>query len=58
MLEKLLQAAAITLLLSLLAGAKTPKTGEVSGFWALQSFSLPFLSPQLHMPAATLLTLH
>lgn len=57
MLEKLLQAAAITLLLSLLTGIRTPKAGEAPSFWTLQPFSLPLLNPQLHTTSASLLTL-
>jgi hypothetical protein len=48
MLEKLFQAAVITLLLSFLAGARSPKAGEIHNFSAFQAFSLPLLSLHLH----------
>ncbi|MGV0023780.1 hypothetical protein [Phormidesmis priestleyi] len=47
MLERLLQAAVITLLLSLLAGVRQSKTSEIPGFSSFQAFSLPLLSLQL-----------
>jgi hypothetical protein len=47
MLEKLLQAAVITLLLGLLAGIRQPKSSEVPVFSSFQAFSLPMLSLRL-----------
>jgi hypothetical protein len=47
MLEKLLQAAVITLLLGFLAGVKPSKTSEVPSFSTFQAFSLPMLSLEL-----------
>ncbi len=48
MLERLLQAAAITLLLSLLAGMGSPKAGVNSAISEFHAFSLPVVNPQLH----------
>ncbi len=48
MLERLLQAAAITLLLSLLAGAGNPNANVNPGMSGFHAFSLPTVNPQLH----------
>ncbi|MCY7320611.1 MAG: hypothetical protein LH660_02125 [Phormidesmis sp. CAN_BIN36] len=48
MLERLLQAAAITLLLSLLAGVSSPRLGANPGMSGFHAFSLPVVNPQLH----------
>lgn len=48
MLERLLQAAAITLLLSLLAGIGGPKSDINPGMFGFNAFSLPVVNPQLH----------
>ncbi len=48
MLERLLQAAAITLLLSLLAGVGNPKSDVNPGISGFHAFSLPVINPQLH----------
>ncbi len=54
MLERLLQAAAITLLLSLLAGMGSPKSEVNPGLSGFHAFSLPILNPQLHAVAGQL----
>ncbi|KAM3096483.1 hypothetical protein ACKFKG_10775 [Phormidesmis sp. 146-35] len=51
MLEKLLQAAVITLLLSLLAAARSPKASEAPSFSSFQAFSLPSLSLHMQTPS-------
>lgn len=48
MLERLLQAAAITLLLSLLAGIGSPKSDVNPAMSGFHAFSLPVVNPQLH----------
>lgn len=48
MLERLFQAAAITLLLSLLAGVGNSKPGVNPGISGFHAFSLPMINPQLH----------
>ena len=48
MLERLLQAAAITLLLSLLAGVGNPNANINPRMSGLHAFSLPVVNPQLH----------
>ncbi len=54
MLEKFLQAAAITLLLSLLAGVGNPKSSVSSGISGFHAFSLPVINPQLHAASVQL----
>ena len=49
MLERLLQAAVITLLLSLLAGMGSPKSDVNPGISGFHAFSLPVVNPQLHV---------
>lgn len=50
MLEKLLQAAVITLSLSLIAGVRPPKVSEVPNPSVLQALSLSELGSQLQSP--------
>lgn len=48
MLERLLQATAITLLLSLLTGIGSPKSSSNLGISEFRAFSLPIVNLQLH----------
>ena len=55
MLERLFQAAAITLLLSLLAGMGSPKSEVNPGLSGFHAFSLPIINPQLHAASGRLI---